>query len=156
MASPRSWSGHWSGASRAPPPCTPSPRTRCCRPGSVIRLDITLRMSLTIIYLGHQAPGGVDTFPDEGLQLGALADGGVVKQRWANLRHHVLQGTVTIRFMQQISLFAADVAHLADAGHVVVVVTLAEVALHTSLQLGHVLTWTAAARNLEAELVWRF
>ena len=81
MASPRSLSGHWSGASRAPPPCRPSPRTQCCMPGSVIRLDISLRSSLTIIYLGHEAPGGVDTFPDEGLQLGALADGRVVKQR---------------------------------------------------------------------------
>ena len=30
-------------------------------------------------YLGHQAPGGEHTLPDEGLQLGALADGGVVK-----------------------------------------------------------------------------
>ena len=42
MASPRSWSGHWSGASHAPPPCRPSPRTLCCMPGSVIIVDIRL------------------------------------------------------------------------------------------------------------------
>ena len=41
--------------------------------------------------------------------------------------------------MQQISLFAADVAHLADAGHVVVVVTLAEVAAEVVLVLHHIL-----------------
>ena len=51
--------------------------------------DVLLTMGA--MYLGHEAPGGVDTFPDEGLQLGALADGGVVKQSRADLRHHVLQ-----------------------------------------------------------------
>ena len=40
------------------------------------------------------------------------------------------------------------VGHLADAGHVVVVVTLGEVGLHAPLQLRHVLTGATAARNL--------
>ena len=54
-----------------------------------------MMMLLTIgaMSLGHEAPGGVDTFPDEGLQLGALADGGVVKQSRADLGHHILQHT---------------------------------------------------------------
>ena len=41
-----------------------------------------------------------------------------------------------------------SVVHLADAGHVVVVVALGEVGLHTPLQLRHVLTGAAASRNL--------
>ena len=55
-------------------------------------------MSLTMggVYLGHEAPGGVDTLPDEGLQLGALANGGVVKQSRADLGHHVLQHIMKI------------------------------------------------------------
>ena len=41
------------------------------------------------------------------------------------------------------------VTHLADAGHVVVVVAPGEVCLHTPLQLSHVLTGAAAAGNLK-------
>ena len=48
------------------------------------------------VYLRHEAPGGGHTFPDECLQLGALTDGGIVKQSRADLRHHVLQSTMTI------------------------------------------------------------
>ena len=48
-------------------------------------------LTMGAVYLGHEAPGGVDAFPDEGLQLGALADRGVVKQSRADLGHHVLQ-----------------------------------------------------------------
>ena len=41
------------------------------------------------------------------------------------------------------------VTHLADAGHVVVVVAPGEVCLHAPLQLRHVLTGAAAAGNLK-------
>ena len=57
---------------------------------------------------------------------------------------------MTIRYKAADFIIIAAAAHLADAGHVVVIVTLAEVGLHTTLQLSHMLTRTAAAaRNLE-------
>ena len=46
MCSPQGWSGHWSDASRAPPPCTLSPHTRCCSSDSASQW-ISPMMSLT-------------------------------------------------------------------------------------------------------------
>ena len=59
---------------------------------------------------------------------------------------------ITYKAADFIIIAADDVAYLADAGHVVIIVTLAEVGLYTPLQLGHMLTRTAAARNLEKGL----
>ena len=55
------------------------------------------------VYLRHEAPGGGHTLPDECLQLGALTDGGIVKQSRADLRHRVLKSTLTITEKESLS-----------------------------------------------------
>ena len=40
---------------------------------------VILYTLLFCLYLGHQAPGGEDALSDECLELGTLADGGIVE-----------------------------------------------------------------------------
>ena len=153
MASPRSWSGHWSGASHAPPPWRPSPRTLCCMPGSVIIVDIRLTRWHWPSLPG--TPGSRRRAHTSWWRSAAGHTGGWRGSQIVSSKSETSRPRIKCdnnKAADFIIIAADDVAYLADAGHVVIIVTLAEVGLYTPLQLGHMLTRTAAARNLEKGL----